>query len=181
MRHASTLVCLAGCLALWLTACAAPTPYQAAGEPAAYGYSEEQLDPRTWRLQFAGNADTPREQVEDYLLYRAAEVAQGAGAANFVVLDRDVERATFYRGTIQPSYGGSLSSGTFYFGGRHRGGRYIRPYPRQAYLRPIDRYTAHATIRIFDAAPPAELGVAFDAEQVLSTLGPRIRRPEVAP
>ncbi len=181
MRSAATGTLLAGCLAVWLTACAKPTPYQAAGEQATYGYSEEQLDSRTWRLQFAGNAQTPREQVEDYLLYRAAEVARGAGAGGFVVLDRDVERATAYRGTVQPSYGSSLSSRILFFGGRYRGGHYIRPYPSATYLRPIDRYTAHATIRIFDGTPPGELGVSFDAEEVLSTLGPRIRRPEVVP
>ncbi len=181
MRRASTAVFLSGCLALWLTACGKPTPYQAAGEQAAYGYSEEQLDSKTWRLQFAGNANTPREQVEDYLLFRAAEVTRGAGAGSFVVLDRDVERATFYRGTIQPSYGATFGSGIFYFGDRDRGGRYIRPYPRQAYLRPIDRYTAHATIRVFDGAPPEALGVIFDAEEVLSTLGPRIQRPQAVP
>ncbi len=181
MRSAATGTLLAGCLAVWLTACAEPTPYQAAGERAAYGYSEEQLDPRTWRLQFAGNAQTPREQVEDYLLYRAAEVARGAGAGGFVVLDRDIERATFYRGNIQPSYGSSYSTGIVLFGDHYGGGRNLRPYPRPAYLRPIDRYTARATIRVFDGAAPEALGVTFDAEEVLSTLGPRIRRPEVAP
>ena len=98
-----------------------------------------------------------------------------------MVLDRDVERATFYRGNIQPSYGSSFSTGIVLFGDHYRDGRNLRPYPRPAYLRPIDRYTAHATIRVFDGTPPEALGVTFDAEEVLATLGPRIRRPEVAP
>ncbi len=59
--------------ALGLAGCAvAPTPYQPDSD--GTGYAQQQLDARTWRVQFAGNARTPRRTVENYLLYRSAEI-----------------------------------------------------------------------------------------------------------
>lgn len=162
---------------LALTACGGPTPYKAAEEENRYGYSEERLDPETWRLRFAGNAVTPREQVEDYLLFRAAEIAKGAEASGFVVLSQDVERKTFYAGNYRPPIFTGLYGRSYFIHGRHRGLFYAQP---TAY-RPIDRYTAHGTIRLFRGAAPEGLGVPFNAEEVLTTLGPRITRPEVVP
>ncbi len=60
--------------ALGLAGCAvAPTPYQ----PDSEG---------------AGNARTPRRTVENYLLYRSAEIMLFGGYDKFVFLDKDVER-----------------------------------------------------------------------------------------
>jgi hypothetical protein len=56
-----------------LVACVGATPYQPA-QPRGFGYTEERLDKNKYRVTFRGNSITPRETVEDYLLYRAAEL-----------------------------------------------------------------------------------------------------------
>src|SRR5918996_1786794 len=92
-------------VALGLSACAVqPTPYQPLND--AGGYTEQQIDDATWRVRFTGNADTPRETVENYLLYRAAEITLAGGYDKFAVLNQEVERTVRYR-----AYGGALWPG----------------------------------------------------------------------
>lgn len=70
-----------------LTACAVsrPTPYGPMDE--GYGYSEEMVSETSFRVSFSGNADTPRQVVQDYVLYRSAELALEQGHDQFVVLN----------------------------------------------------------------------------------------------
>ncbi len=55
-------------LALLLAGCVSPTPY-AAKTDTEYGYSEQRLEENRYRITFAGNSETQRETVENYLLY----------------------------------------------------------------------------------------------------------------
>jgi hypothetical protein len=99
-RIASRLVVA---LALLLAGCAGkPTPYQAAQD--GFGYSEQQTEENRYRVSFAGNSATSRQTVEDYLLYRAAELTVQTGHDWFRVVDRNA--AQEYSG-----YGGSPSFG----------------------------------------------------------------------
>jgi len=61
--------------ALTLAACATATPYQPASEPGGYdGFSQQMIENDRARITFGGNSLTNRETVENYLLYRAAEI-----------------------------------------------------------------------------------------------------------
>ena len=60
-----------------LAGCAQPTPYQPATE--GYGHSEQQIEDNRYRVSFAGNDLTPADTVQNYLLYRAAELTLGKG------------------------------------------------------------------------------------------------------
>jgi hypothetical protein len=58
---------------LTLAACATATPYQPAGYNGQRGgYAEQRLESDRYRVTFAGNSLTSREQVEMALLLRAA-------------------------------------------------------------------------------------------------------------
>jgi hypothetical protein len=70
-------------LSLTLFSCA--TPYQAKGFKG--GYSETQLDENVFIVNFYGNAITSREQVNDYLLLRSAELTLEKGFKYFKVLN----------------------------------------------------------------------------------------------
>jgi hypothetical protein len=61
-------------------------PYQPKADRT--GYSQQQLDAQTWRVQFSGNINTPRETVENYLLYRSAEIMLFGGYDKFVMLEK---------------------------------------------------------------------------------------------
>lgn len=68
-----------------------PTPYQARTK--GTGYSETALGEGIYRVSFEGNLSTPYQTVEDYLLYRAAELAHENGAETFVILRNDAPSA----------------------------------------------------------------------------------------
>ena len=66
------------------------TPYQpiSSANRVSGGYSDEQLGEYRFRVSFAGNSLTSREQVESYLLFRAAELTLEQGHTWFVIEER---------------------------------------------------------------------------------------------
>jgi opacity protein-like surface antigen len=78
--------------ALLLAACAtAPTLYQPAAGPQAVGYSEYRIEPGRYRVTFRGGPGAPPQQVMDYALVRAADLAISEGYDWFRVADRFTE------------------------------------------------------------------------------------------
>lgn len=72
-----------------LSACAtAPTLYQASSGPQAMGYSEYRIEPGRYRITFRGGPGAPAQQVADYALLRAADLALAEGYDWFQVADR---------------------------------------------------------------------------------------------
>lgn len=83
---------LAAALSLSVAACAAtPTYYQPAAGPGGVGFSEYRLEPGRYRITFAGGPGAPVNQVSDYALLRAAELALADGYDWFRVSDRFVQ------------------------------------------------------------------------------------------
>lgn len=75
--------------ALALSACATPpTLYQAAASERAVGYSEYRIEPGRYRITFRGGPGAPVQQVSDYALLRAADLALADGYEWFRVADR---------------------------------------------------------------------------------------------
>lgn len=84
------------------TGCASPAPFTPRGPGQQTGYTDRQLDAHRWRVTFTGNSATPREQVEDDLLLRAAQVSLAAGYGHFLFDTRDTKAQT--RVTAFPDY-----------------------------------------------------------------------------
>ena len=79
----------AAAASLALSACAtAPTLYQASNGPQAVGYSEYRIEPGRYRITFRGGPGAPAQQVADYALLRAADLAVAEGYDWFQVADR---------------------------------------------------------------------------------------------
>ena len=75
-----------------LSACATtPTLYQPAAAPDAVGYSEYRIEPGRYRITFRGGPGAPVQQVSDYALLRAADLALAQGYDWFRVADRVTE------------------------------------------------------------------------------------------
>jgi len=155
---------------LLLAGCAAPTPYQPAD--GGFGYAEQQLESNRYRVVFAGNADTPRSTVENYLLYRAAEVTVQSGHDYFRVVDQNIERSTRYHGTFHPTFGLHHGHPFVHRHGFHHFGT------AGVHAQPIDRYTAFADILTFQGEKPADDVSAYDAHDVLRRLEPVIERAQ---
>lgn len=83
----SLIFAAVGCLLL--SGCAtAPTVYAPAGGPQTPGYSEMRIEPGRYRVTFRGGPGAPQEQVSDYALLRAADLALAEGYDWFRITDR---------------------------------------------------------------------------------------------
>lgn len=77
-----------------LSACAsAPTVYTAANGPEAVGFSSYRIEPGRYRVTFRGGPGGSPEQVADYALLRAADIALADGYDWFRVSDRSMRVA----------------------------------------------------------------------------------------
>ncbi|HEX6143552.1 MAG TPA: hypothetical protein VFZ01_12590 [Geminicoccaceae bacterium] len=150
-----------------VAACAgSPTPYQAAD--AGYGYSEQQLEDDRYRITFAGNSATPREAVQNYMLFRAAEVTLESGHDYFTVVDQQIEGTS--SGVARPRVGVGVGSGgstslgvglSTFLGGNDTG-----------------RYTAYADIVVRDGEKPATDPDSYEARDLIERLRPTLAQPE---
>ncbi|MEM7044960.1 MAG: hypothetical protein AAF543_19305 [Pseudomonadota bacterium] len=157
---------------LLLSACAVETPYQA-GE-GGYGYSEQRIEENRYRVIFEGNPSTPRETVQNYLLYRSAELTVQNGFDYFTVVDQDTERSTRYYSS------GYVDDFGYYSRLRNRRlhRRFYRPsfYSTNAY--PVNEYSSLADIVMAEGEKPKDDPNAYDALDVLQQLQPLIREDE---
>lgn len=170
--------------ALSLAACATPTPYQPAGTNGVRGgYAEQRLEDNRYRVTFAGNSVTSREQVEMSLLLRAAELTVESGYDWFETTNRATDRDTRYMSSPDPfsaRYSGLYGrywgpSWRFYRGGYWS--RWNDPWGSDFDVRQIDRYEASGEIILGRGPKPANNPDAFDAREVIANLSGRVARP----
>jgi len=186
-------VLLAAAASLALAACATSTPYQPVGTGGVRGgYAEQRLENDRFRVSFAGNSVTSREQVEMSLLLRSAELTKQNGFDWFATVNRATDRDTRYQtlGGVGPysdpfygsRYGGYWGpSWRFYGNGGWSPwgspwGRGWGPGFDDWDVRQIDRYEASSEIVMGRGAKPAGDPNAFDAGEVIANLGPRVTR-----
>ena len=161
MKPASITIAAA---AAFLTACTvSPTPYQVEGEGG--GYSEQQIEDNRYSVKFVGNTATPRDTVEEYALFRAAEVTLENGHDYFKVVSREIEPVVNSRGGVFPRIGIGLGGGNVGVGvstGIGGGGR--ADYSYAAYL----------DIVVFDGEKPDGDRDAYVALDVIDNLKAKV-------
>ena len=166
---------LAGALTLILSACATSTPYGPAPQPGGYGFSEQQIEQNRYRITFRGNSSTSRQDVESFLLYRAAELTVQNGYDYFITAEYDTEANKRYTATsYYPAY-----YGRYHYRPGRRGGYYAFPYyaygfdwgyPHDLNIREVTRYSAVAYITMHKGSKPVGETQAFDAREVIANL-----------
>jgi hypothetical protein len=195
------IVAVSAMAAISLSACVTATPYQPLTPSAVQsgGYSETKLETDRWRVTFTGNSLTPRDRVENYLLYRAAELTLAQGKDWFMMADRGLAKTQekiimsnptlmdpmwgspmlVYRGRWQPIwriYGG--------YGWRGAGPYWADPLMDDPFWRgqnsyqTLEKYEAMAEILLGTGPKPVNDPKAFDAKQVVENLGPTLVRPK---
>ncbi|MDM4770591.1 hypothetical protein [Solimonas sp. SE-A11] len=157
------LLLLAATLAL--SACATVTPYQPVD--GGLGYAEQKLEANRYRVRFTGSGKTPRATVENYLMYRAAELTVQNGYGYFLVAGRDVE-------TPQPR-SGSGGGVSFGFGSGGHSGVGIG---LGTVIGGDEPSLAQMDVLMFAGKKPPNRPEAFDAREVLANLEPTIQRPK---
>jgi hypothetical protein len=150
-------------LGLLIAACAGgPTPYQQAQD--GYGYSEQRFEENRYRVSFAGNSATSRQTVEDFLLYRAAELTVQTGHDWFEVVHRNTMQD--YSG-----FGGSPQMGLGVGSGGDFGVGLSFPVLGGG---GATGYTADMDILVHDGEKPQQNPDAYDAFAVISRLQPKV-------
>lgn len=172
-RKALAAGVLAG--AALLTGCASgPTPYQpGAADSGDRGYSESKIENDRYRISFKGNSMTDRETVENYMLYRAAELTLQNGYDTFTIVNRDTDKDSRTR-----SYGGYMGTrlSYMYFVPRYGWVGAWEPYWTPSRYEQVTRYEAYAEI-VMTRGPKGSDPNSFDAKQVSQNLANQIQRP----
>ncbi len=172
---------LIGLALIGLSACAPnPTPYQPAMGKSQYGFSEQQLEENRFRVTFTGNADTPRQMVENALLYRCAELTKARGYDYFVMTTQDTDSSTRYRSTFTgyTGFGYYRHNWPWYGPGYGYGGGMG---PDTAVTYPITTYSAYAEIVLMKGKKELNDIKAFSADDVLAKVGPSVYRGKPKP
>jgi len=147
--------------------CACSTPYQSSG--LSGGVSAAAMGNDVFRIQANLNGYSSQSMVQDYLLLRAAETALEQGAVGFVILDaRDDSRAGQF---VVPGSSTTTANVTAY-GNTAYGTANTTYRPAQAYnfLRP------GGILMIGLVRQPPSDRQYFSAQEIVSAIGPRVRR-----
>jgi len=171
---------------LALTSCATPTPYQPLGSGdsrASGGYSDQQLSADRYRVTFVGNTLTSRQTVENYLLFRAAELTLQEGYTSFTIVDRATDRDVQTRISRDPAFAGPYGwwrPSWSYFGGgiwRTWDPWYGGPFWADTIdVNTVSKYEATAVIQMSNGTN-ANDPATFDARQVIAALQSTVRYP----
>ncbi len=158
-----------------LAACSSgPTPYQPA---AGYdrGYSEQKIESDRYRISFKGNSMTERDTVENYLLFRSAELTLQSGYDSFTIVNRDTDKDSRIRST-----GFNSRFSYMYFSPRWGWMHSWDPFwSSPSRYEEVTSYEAFAEI-VMKRGPKGDDPSAFDARQVSDNLGATIRRPSAS-
>jgi hypothetical protein len=132
------------------TACATGAEYQPRTPGTAVGYTDLQLSANRYRVTYSGSWYSTRDDVETYLLRRAAEVTLQNGYSHFVVQMQQTERMIDNLGTPYPY-------GPVY-------------YPAWGDAWTASSYASYAEILLLKDDESANAADAIDAQRVLVSL-----------
>ena len=166
---------VAAAAAFLLAACTSVTPYQPSIKGGA-GYTDQALDSGRFRITFEGNSSTDLATVENYVLYRAAEVTLSNGYDYFIVLDSNTDAMRRFVTTGTGFSNGRFGRGRFFYGrGFHSrfGGGFGTS---TATTRERKSYTVGAIIEARRGDKPADAPDAYDARQLVDNIGPTLVR-----
>ncbi len=158
-------------VALMIAACTSVPVYQPVTDESGFGYSQQKIEENRYRVSYNGDASTPQNAVEDFLLYRMAEITLEQEYDYFQVINMGTECHTEYHSTIdQPC---------------PTGGDYGQMFPYCGYgyicnpsgtLQETKRYEAIAFMTLHHGNPPEDEALAFSARDLEESLRAKIIR-----
>ncbi len=167
LRGLRTAMLLATCLVV--VGCSKPTYYRPASN--GFGFAEQQLGEGRYQVVFAGNHKTRREKAHQYVLFRAAELADREGY-RYVAVNGQSQRIERYgdlfdRPTQRVDLG--LEDG----GGR---GGFGRRNDDDQVRSTVERYQAILDVSFYkdEDSVPATAREVYTTDEVLEDLGDAI-------
>lgn len=150
-----------------LAACVTATPYRQAEHDHDYGYQEQKIEQNRYRISFAGNSSTNRQTVENYLLFRAAELTLENGKDYFVVVTSDTEKNTEQHATVVGAPRFTYGYGHHYGHGYHHG----LSVGFNIFQTSYSDYEAFGVVILKSGEKPADNHNAYNAREVVENLG----------
>lgn len=152
-------------LTVLLSGCASGPAYRSAAEPGDYGYRDARLTAHHYRVSFSGDYGTARETVENFALFRAAQVTLLHGDDHFRVVSQQTLPITEHA-----DYGPTASFGYGWGSPFWAGGIGLRT-PGEART----RYESVIQIEIGPDVPDQGPDI-YDAHQVRQNLAPGVSK-----
>jgi hypothetical protein len=156
--------------AVLLAGCATTTApdYRPRVPGADVGYTDLQLSANRYRVTFSGSTASTRDDVERYLLRRAAEVTLASGYTYFVLSNRETERDPYFYGSAY-GYGGPYP---YYY--PYRSWYWNYPYWADGYGWHSITYSAYGDIMMLTPDEARRFPDAIDAASLLQRLQPPV-------
>lgn len=151
---------------LCLSACATPAPtvFAPAPAPGAVGFTDYRIEADRWRITFRGGPGAPPEQVADYALLRAADLALAQGYDWFRVTGRE-------GGVVARDSGPRVSLGVGGASFGHRSG--VGVDVSRSFNLGAGPALAQSLEVLFGKGPAPRDPEVYDAREVRRNIGPR--------
>ncbi len=164
-------------IVLLLSSCG-PSKYMAKSDNwlKMYGYDEMPMDSTTYQVTYNGDDNTPAEVVDRYALFRSAELTVAKGFTYFIVMDGTANtntstttlpgaetHNTSIEHALDPQTGQMIPVG-------------VTTTHRDYMTMTHTAHTVTKTIRMYKGERPSDNAHAFDAQSMISVMGPAISR-----
>ncbi|CAK9041880.1 Uncharacterized protein SCF082_LOCUS24136 [Durusdinium trenchii] len=158
-----------------IAGCTSITPY-APADRGGQGYFDQKLETGKYRVTFEGNSVTDRATIENYVLFRAAEITLRDGYDYFSILDQNTETVSTFRTTGTTFGGRGFGRRGFFYGGGFGG--FGGFGANTSTTRERLSYVIGVIIQAEKGDKPAERPDAYDARQLIDNLGPTLTYPD---
>ena len=149
---------------IFLTNCS--TSYQPKGTMG--GYSEEKILDNLYRVEFEGNQHSKPEKIQNYLLYRCAELTQEMGYEYFAIIS---DERHFDESSVRPSRGASFQTSTSMSGGTR-----TTVSPDLQTATSSTRYTGVYVIKFLESVDDKYKNAVFHVPDVFSELSDIVKK-----
>jgi len=151
-------------LFVFLTNCS--TPYQPKGTLG--GYSEEKILDNLYRIEFEGNQHSKPEKIQNYLLYRCAELTQEMEYAYFAIIS---DERHFDENSVRPERGVSFQTTTSMSGGTR-----TTVSPDFQTATSSTKYTGVYVIKFLNDIDEKYKNAVFNVDDVISKLSEIVKK-----
>ena len=136
------------------------TSYQPKGTMG--GYSEERILDNLYRVEFEGNQHSKPEIIQNYLLYRCAELTQEMGYNYFAIIS---DERHFDESSVRPSRGASFKTTSSASGGTR-----TTANPDMQTATSSTRYTGVYVIKFLESIDDKYKNAVFNIDDVMKEL-----------
>ena len=142
------------------------TPYQPKG--AIGGYSEEKILDDLYRVEYEGNQHSKPEKVQNYLLYRCAELTQEMGYEYFAIIN---DERHFDKHSVRPERGASFQTRSSMSGGTR-----VVANPDFQNATSSTKYTGVYVIKFLESIDNKYKNAVFHVPKVISELSDIVKK-----